>query len=349
MRLESPLYLLLLLILPAAVFYLRRWKGSSFIRHSALTTMQSIAPTLKVRLKFIPSLFRIIALGLIIVAITRPQFGREKINDYSKGIAIEMVLDRSSSMSEAMEFDGKAMTRLDAVKLVFEEFVKGNDDELAGRENDLIGLIAFAGFADTICPLTLGHNGLLQLGRQVRLVNVREEDGTAIGNALALAAARLNKAEENLKKRGAELRDDYIIKSKAIILLTDGVNNRGDITPSQAAALAKKWGIKIYCIAIGDNRARQSGIFQMFNQRSLKSEMAYLDKIAKETGGIFQTAADSAALRKVYKEIDKLEKSEVESVKFLDYQERFLPSAIAAFILLLLEVILNNTFFRRVP
>ena len=163
-----------------------------------------------------------------------------------------MNADRSSSMTAEMEYRGMRRNRLEVVKKVFEEFIMGNGEELEGRPNDLVGMVAFARFADTMAPLTLGHGALLRFLDQVRIVTRRAEDGTAIGDALALAAARLRTAEEDLARYADESGDkEYEIKSKIIILLTDGQNNFGQRTPEQAAELAADWDIKVYTIGVG--------------------------------------------------------------------------------------------------
>jgi Ca-activated chloride channel family protein len=350
MRFESPLYFLLLLVLPAIYFILQRRQLQGFIRHSSVKIFSEIRPSFKVRFRWLPNALRILALTLIVIALSRPQEGREKVNDFSKGIAIEMVVDRSSSMRAPMEFDGERMTRLDAVKKVFDEFVVGNGRSLKGRKNDLVGLIAFARYADTVCPLTLGHDGLVSLGKKVRLVQQRSEDGTSIGDALALAAARLRKSEETLKKRNNEQKANFKIKSKIIILLTDGVNNNGKVSPLQAAELAKEWGIKVYSIGVGEkSRSESRNVFDMLTGNRGDVDTELLSRIADSTGGKFNMVSDADELRQVYAEIDTLEKSEVESVRFLDYKEKFTPWAAAAFCAVVLEILLSCTIFRRVP
>ncbi len=348
MRFESPYYLLLLLVLPLVYWYLHRRSRFGYVRHSSIASIKAITPSLRVRMKSLPVIIRMLALALLIVAIARPQKGSERIDDFSKGVAIEMAVDRSSSMGAEMDFDGKSLSRLKVVKKVFREFVHGNGGELKGRLNDLIGMIAFARYADTICPLTLGHNGLLQLEKQVKLVQQRSEDGTSIGDAIALAAARLKNVEKSLRDRGVKIDKKYEIKSKIIILLTDGVNNYGKYTPLEAAKLAKKWGVKIYCIGIGnDGGDGAGGLFGFFANSSRSIDTGLLEKISSLTGGKFYMAGDSDSLRNVYKEIDNLEKSEVKSVRYLDYKERFVILAIFALGLLLIEVVLQTTIFRR--
>jgi len=351
MHFASPFALLLLFVLPVLYYFSHYRAGKASLRFSNTGAAASTGNSLRQRCEVLLPIARFLALALIIIALARPQQGQERVRDLSKGIAIEMVLDRSGSMAEEMNFDGKRLNRLEVVKRVFNEFVAGNRGTLDGRPNDLIGLVTFAGFADTIAPLTLGHDALIQLVEEVELVQLKSEDGTAVGDAIALAAARLKTAEEAQLRVNAELGQDYEIKSKIIILLTDGQNNRGEQNPLEAAKLAKEWGIKIYTVGIGGDPAAQQlrsplGSFR-FSQRTL--DESTLSEIANITGGIYRRAGSGTALREIYEEIGELEKSEVESLRYLDYKERFLPFVLAAFVLLVGEVSLRDTWLRRLP
>lgn len=352
MHFASPLAFLLLLALPALYYFSHYRTRRAALQFSNTAAAAAAGRTLRQRCEALIPAARFLALLLLIIALARPQQGQEKVRDLSKGVAIEMVLDRSGSMAEEMDFDGKTLNRLEVAKRVFKEFVAGNGDTLEGRPNDLIGLVTFAGYADTIAPLTLGHDALIELVENVELVQLKSEDGTAVGDAVALAAARLKTAEESQLRVNARLGTDYEIKSKIIILLTDGQSNRGENTPAAAAQLAKEWGIKIYTIGIGGDPAGQRvrsalGSFVIPGQRSLDEDT--LQGMAKITGGIYGRAGTASALRAIYEEIGALEKSEIESIRYLDYKERFLPFALAAFVLLMGESVLLGTWLRRHP
>ena len=310
--------------------------------------------SLRQRLAFIPTVLRVAALILIIVAIARPQKGLEKVRDLNKGIAIEMVVDRSSSMGAEMVYDGQRMNRLDVVKQVFETFVLGDGDDLKGRGSDLVGMIAFSRYADTVCPLTLAHGALPRFLDTVHLAKQQtEEDGTAIGDAVALASARLKTAEEVMAAQAPDRTDRYNIESKIMILLTDGQQTAGERDPMAAAKMAKEWGIKIYTIAVGGEEAIQSrySIFGSFlsSMRGQQMDTSTLRAIAEETGGRFFEAQNAEALKEVYSSIDELERSEIESIRFMDYRELFVRFAIAALLAVALEIALNCTVFRKIP
>jgi len=354
MRFESPLAFLILLIVPVLIWLRVRRRGQGSIRFSSTRNAGGSGRSLRQHLAALPFMLRLLALTLLTVALARPQQGRERIHDVSKGIAVEMVVDRSGSMAAEMEYEGERLNRLEVVKRVFEQFVLGNKKDLPGRPNDLVGMIAFARYADTVCPLTLAHGALSHFLEKVQLVQRRSEDGTAIGDALALAAARLKTAEETLSRQISEQGREktYEIKSKIIILLTDGENNCGKRTPLQAAETAREWGIKIYTIAVGGGEAVTTirtpfGNYKMPG-RSRVDERT-LRELADETGGIARVAHDAKSLHAVYKEIDKLERSEIESVRYMDYREIFVPLALASAVALLLEVLLRCTVFRRIP
>ncbi len=319
---------------------------------SSLKNAKAAGDSVRRRLALLPLALRVAAILLVIVALARPQMGREKVKDVTKGVAIEMVLDRSGSMGAEMEYGGGRLNRLEVVKRVFEEFVTGNGRELEGRPNDLIGMIAFARYADTMAPLTLGHGALVRFLGSVDLVKRRSEDGTAIGDALALAAARLKTAEEEIAKYADESGTEYDIKSKVIILLTDGQNNYGRRAPVEAAELAREWGIKVYTIGVGSGEGVTTvrtllGSFKVPTGGGVDAKT--LERIAEVTGGVFRIAEDEESLRSIYAEIDELEKSEIESVRYVDYREMFVPFAAAAMIALLLEAALASTIFRRIP
>jgi Ca-activated chloride channel family protein len=354
MRFDFPWALLLLLLIPLFLFLRSRTEGGLTLGFSDLSLLPA-STSLRSRLPQLPLGLRLLALTFLIIALARPQAGLEKVEDISKGVAIEMVVDRSGSMGSEMKFDGQSLSRLDVVKKVFAEFVSGNGRDLKGRPTDLIGLITFARYADTVCPLTLAHGALSGFLDTIRLVPQRSpENRTAIGDAIALAAARLQTAEETLARQnggGAKESKSYQIKSKIIILLTDGQSNAGRHLPEEAAALAKKWGIKIYAIGVGGDDVAQ--VQTIFGTRMVRTgegvDRQTLGKIAETTGGIFRMADDAPALRGVYQEIDRLEKSEIESIRYIDYKEYFVPFALAALILLSLETILRCTLWRRLP
>ena len=345
-RFESPWMLLLLLPLAALVAW--RFRERVRLRFSSTSTAAAIPATWRSRLGRLPLLLRTLALAALIVALARPQHGTERVRDVSQGIAIAMVVDRSSSMGERIRYAGRNLTRLEAVKQVFKDFIDPNEGTMGGRPNDLIGMTAFAQYADSVCPLTLSHATLVQLLDSVQLVVDRREDGTAIGDAVALAAARLQRAEESLE-RVDEAAQDYEIKSKIIILLTDGENNAGDRSVRDAGELCKQWGIKVYAVGVGDDRSVNTRFGRLtaplrpgFDDRALRA-------VAELTGGKYWLATDSDALQAVHAEINDLEKSEIESVRYSEYREAFVPWALAALVLLSIEALLRQTWLRTNP
>ena len=352
-RFATPWAFMVLLVIPALLLYRYRFARPGTMRFSSTNAAARAGGSFRTRFAWLPALLRVAAIALLVVALARPQRGHEKVRDVTKGIAIEMVLDRSGSMGTEMDFLGVRMNRLDAVKKVFEEFLMGNQKTLKGRPNDLVGMVAFARYADTMAPLTLEHGALLRFLESVKVVTRQNEDGTSIGDAIALAAARLRTAEEELSKRASEEGGkEYEIKSKVMILLTDGQNNFGKRTPQEAAELARDWGIKIYAIGVGGREAVATmrtlfGDFKVpvgegVDQKTLRT-------VAEITGGRFWLAEDDAGLRDIYAQIDELERSEIESVRFVDYRELFAWFALAALAVLLAEAALANTVFRRIP
>lgn len=345
-RFESPW--MFLLLVPLAALVLWRRSDRVRLRFSSTAAASRVAGSWRARLVGLPALLRALVLAALVLAMARPQHGTERARDISQGVAIGMVVDRSSSMGERMRFGGQAVTRLEAVKKVFQEFVDPAEGEMGGRPNDLIGMTAFAQYADSVCPLTLSHATLIQLLDSVRLVEDRREDGTAIGDAVALAAARLHRAEESLRQPGQD-QPGYEIKSKIVILLTDGENNAGDRSVRDAAELCKQWGIKVYAIGVGDEHGLQTPFGRLSTPLRRGFDDRALRDLADVTGGKYWLATDAGTLRSVHEEINRLEKSEFEIVRYLDYREAFAPWALAALVLLSIEILLRQSLLRTVP
>ena len=342
---------MLLLLLPLLFWLRSRETRRATIRFSSVEIASQAGKSLRQRLTFLPILLRILSISFLVIALARPQKGLEQVRETNEGIAIEMVVDRSSSMGEEMIFDGVRTNRLEVVKKVFEDFILGDDDKLEGRPNDLIGLISFARYSETTCPLTLAHDTLPSFLKTLQLANPRsEEDGTAIGDAIALAAARLEKAEEVMQKSNEDEGSDYELKSKVMILLTDGQQTAGKRDPLSSAELANEWGIKIYTIAVA-GKPQSGGLGGLFQglMRGGGADTQTLQSIANKTGGKFYEAQNAQSLTKIYQEIDELEKSEIQSIQFTDYKELFVPFALIALLLLSAEALLNSTIFRKIP
>jgi Ca-activated chloride channel family protein len=296
---------------------------------------------------------------LLVVALARPQEGKELLRDSTRGVAVEMVVDKSSSMLQDMQLGDETVPRIEVVKRVFSEFIEGGK-ELRGRADDLIGMVTFARYATTVCPLTLDHGTLLQYVDKTWCVEPNSsDDGTAIGEGVGLAAARLKNIEKELRRAG-EAGDDYEVKSRVLILLTDGEDTvasqiPGTMTPLESADLCKEWGIKIHAIGIGDEqgaRVSRDRFMDSFFSRRLgrrSFDPQTLEEMAKRTGGIFRVATDADSLRAVYAEIDAMEKTDISTERYLEYTELFAPFALASFCVLALELLLSWTFFRRIP
>lgn len=352
MRFATPWAFLALLLIPLLLYYQLGRKRPQALKFSAIELFRPVGISWRQRLAAMPLCLRVLALILLVTALARPQQGIEKTYDISHGIAIEMVIDRSSSMGEKMVINNMGTNRLEAVKKIFEEFVGGNGKQLAGRPNDLIGLVSFARYPETVCPLTLAHEALGGFMANIQLVTNRIEDGTSIGDGIVLAAARLQKAEEVMSR---EYKNDagghYEIKSKIIILLTDGAHNAGTLTPLEAARLAGQWGIKIYTIGIGEDidTSGIQGFFARMNRLARGVDKKTLKEIADTTNGIFRMASDADSLRTIYEEIDRLEKSEIESIRHIDYAEHFPFFVMTALALLVMEMTLRATVLRKIP
>ncbi len=363
MELYSPWALLLFLVLPVMGYLMLRKKRGAAVRFPSLVDMRNCPVSWRLRLRPLLVVARLLCLALLILALARPRKGTVLSEVSTEGIAIEAVVDRSGSMSAEMDYEGEKLDRLEVVKRVLTDFVEGDEKDLHGRTGDMMGLVTFARYADTVCPLVLSHGVLTEFLKQTQIVSLRNEDGTAIGDAIALGAARLKKAEEEIRRRRAELgfagsgerSDDiagFTIKSKIMVLLTDGQNNAGRHRPLEAAELAKKWGIKIYCIGIGSSQAYRMvqtplGTFRMPAEQELDEGL--LKSIAETTGGFYSRADDARSLRKIVETIDKLEKTEVKSVQYTQYAEHFGSWTLPALVLLGFEMLAGCTVFRKIP
>ena len=324
-------FLLLLLLIPYVLgYFLYNRKMEPSMRMSDTFPYRFAPKSWRVRLLHLPMLLRMLAFTMIVFMLARPQTHNSWGERTVEGIDIMLSMDVSTSMLA----EDLRPNRLEAAKEVAAEFI-------SGRPDDNIGLNIFAGEAFTQCPMTLDHQSLLNL-----LVNVRTDiaangliqDGTAIGMGLATAVGRLKESKS---------------KSKVVILLTDGSNNCGDISPMTAAELAKKYNIRVYTIAVGTNKVARypvnvGGTIQ-YLPMAVEIDTKTLKDIATTTNGNFYRATNKAELKKIYKDIDTLEKTKLDVKKFNKRYEGFLPFAIAAIAALLLEVLLRITVFRRIP
>ena len=355
---HSPWYFLLLLLLPLIAWRLFSKQRKSSIRFTSVSIAKRLSPTLRQRLLWLPKLLTLLALLFLIVGLARPREGRDRTIVNSEGIAIEMVVDRSGSM-QALDFkiDGEHVDRLTAIKNVAGKFVTGDpegDQDLEGRFSDLVGLITFAGFADGVTPPTLDHGFVVANLNKTEIVEVRSEDGTAIGDAIALAVEKLNALDERQEEK---------VKSKVIILLTDGENTAGELEPVAAAEVAQTMGIKIYTIGVGTKGQAPFPVLNRFTGRQMvrmievNIDEETLQKVAQTTGGKYFRATDTDSLMGIYEEIDQLEKTKVESKNFTDYRElavqpyrlgsvSIAPLLLIAFGLLIGRIVLQNTWLR---
>ncbi len=323
--------LLLLLIIPYVIWYVMyRKKTEPTMRMSDTYAFRYAPRSLKVTLMPLSMLLRILAFTMTVLVLARPQTQNSWSNKSVEGIDIMLAMDVSTSM---LAEDLKP-NRIEAAKQVASEFI-------AGRPDDNIGLAIFAGEAFTQCPMTTDHASLLNLLQNVRTdIAARGliEDGTAIGMGLANAVSRLKESKA---------------KSKVVILLTDGSNNRGDISPMTAAEIARSLGIRVYTIGVGTNNVAPypmpvAGGVQYVNI-PVEIDTKTLSEIAAATEGDFYRATNTKELRNIYKEIDQLEKSKLNVKTFSKRYEAYQPFALVAILALLLEILLRITIFRRIP
>jgi Ca-activated chloride channel homolog len=288
-----------------------------------LDQFDNAGKTIRHYLRHFLFILRILAITILIVVLARPQSTDRFQNTSTEGIDIILTLDISGSML-ARDFKPD---RLEASKNVATEFI-------SGRPYDRIGLVVFSGESFTQCPLTTDHSVLINLMREIKSGMI--EDGTAIGMGLATAVNRIKDSEA---------------KSKVIILLTDGVNNRGEIAPATAAGIAKTYGVRVYTIGVGTQGMApypvQTPFGMQYQDMPVEIDENILKEIASSTGGRFFRATDNNKLIQVYKEIDKLEKSKIDVKQFSRKEEKYLIPAIIVFILLALEIILKNTVLKN--
>lgn len=334
--------LLLLVLIPALwVLWLRPGRRS-VVHFSSLQALRGTGGTVRRRARLLLPLLRTVALVCLIVAVARPQTPDESRCVLVEGIAIQMVLDTSWSMNDRdLSPADQRLTRLDVVKDVFRRFVRG-DDRLGGRPNDLIGVIRFARHADSVCPLTLDHGTLLDALDKIeipldRYGRPREEAGqTAIGDGLALAVERLKDL-----KRTTGSGDQHVITSRVVILLTDGENNAGMVTPRQAGELAAVFGIRVYTIVAGTG--------QRVGRQRLPVDDDVLRRIAAVSGGRHYRARERAALDEIYAEIDRLERTKTEERRYVAWNELAWGWLMGAFVCLSLQTLLDATLLRKIP
>lgn len=319
------LYFMVLIPLMLLWYFFKGKRSEPSITFSSLNVIRTAHSTLREKLRHVPIILRMLVVALIIIAIARPQSFSSGENIYSEGIDIAMVLDISGSM---LAEDLKP-NRLEAAKNVIDKFVEG-------RTTDRIGLVIFAREAFTQCPLTVDYSVLRNLLLEIKSGMV--EDGTAIGNALANGVNRLK---------------DSKAKSRVIILLTDGINNSGEVDPISAAQIAQTFGIRIYAIGVGTRGEAPYPVQTPFGIRyqmvPVEIDEDVLKKISQSTDGQYFRATNNRTLGEIYEKINQLEKTRVEITSYRNAKELFYPWLGAGILLLFLEAGLARTFLKKLP
>ncbi len=322
----NPLAFYLLIIIPILIIYyiFKNKKSQTAINISTFSGIEKTKPSLKVRLRHLPYIFRLIAIAFLIITLARPQSSTSNKQLKTEGVDIVLALDISGSMTA----EDLQPNRLEAAKKTALEFIDN-------RIDDRIGLVVFSGKSFTQCPVTIDHEVLKNLFTGLKTGMI--EDGTAIGLGLATATDRL--------------KDSKAI-SKVIILLTDGINNRG-ISPLTAADLAKTFNIRVYTIGIGTKGKAPIPIKTPFGQQYIYEDVQIdedmLTKIAESTNGKYFRATSNKSLEKVYEEINKLEKSKIDELIYSKKSEEFLPFVLAGLGALVIELFLSLIIFRKLP
>jgi len=328
-RLADPWTLLLLLLLPVLAWRYRRRirEGAGSLLFASTVGFEGERPPWTVRVRHALFAVNLLALALAVTALARPQLGTEEEEVLTEGVDIIIALDSSGSMAAE---DFAPRNRLYVAKLVVSRFVEG-------LRHDRAGLVVFAGKAFTRCPLTLDYGALLHVVDGIELGAI--EDGTAIGNALATCLNRLRESAA---------------KSKVIILVTDGVNNRGEVQPLDAAEMARALGVKIYTIGIGSHGTARfpvddPGYGRVYMDLPVEIDEASLTRIAEMTGGLYYRATDRPSLEKIFEVIGRLEKTKIQVKTYTHYDERFADFLLPAMVLILITTIAVSTRFARLP
>ncbi len=326
MSFANPGYLfLLLLLIPVIGWYIYELhKSDASVQISSTSTFAKQSSTIRVWLLHVPFVLRVAAISLLTVVLARPQLTNRWSSQNTEGIDIMMALDISGTMLA----EDLTPNRLEAAKKVAQDFV-------LARPNDQIGLVVFAGESFTQCPLTTDRAALVNLFKAVDYGMI--EDGTAIGLGLANAVNRMKDSET---------------KSKVIILLTDGSNNRGDIDPQTAAEIAKTFGIRVYTIGVGSYRqARvpvQTPIGKQYVMMDPEFDETTLRSIAQTTGGQYFRASDNKTLKAIYEQIDQMEKTKLRVREYSKHTENFMPFLVAALLCLVIEIIIRYFVIRTI-
>lgn len=329
-RFEDPWLFGFLALIPLMLYYHGKGLGKSSIRFSSLDTVRQLRQPRIIILRHLPVALRCLVIALLATALARPQAGITSTEVLTEGIDIMLCLDTSGSM-QALDFiwQDEHQNRLQVVKRVVHDFIQG-------RNNDRIGMVVFGAEAFTQCPLTLDYGVLLSFLDRVEIGMAG--DSTAIGSALSVCVKRLK---------------DLQSKSKVVILLTDGRNNAGSIDPETAAGMAHTFGIKVYTIGVGTEGKVPFLVDTIIGKQAVYQRVdldeAILKKIASATGGTYFKATNTEALAEIYRQIDRMEKTTVETKEYTEYRELFHPFLLAGLALLLLEVGLTNTRLRRIP
>ena len=319
-------YALILVPLMAAWYFWRGRKGTAPLSLSGFENLDDNMTSVRVWLRHVLAVLRMAVVVLIVVVLARPQSSNQWEQVTTEGIDIVMCMDISGSM-QAMDFKPN---RLEAAKNVGIEFVNA-------RQNDRFGLVVFAGESFTQCPMTTDRAVVINFLKEIDFGVI--EDGTAIGMGLATAVNRIKESKA---------------KSKVIILLTDGVNNRGDVGPVTAAELAAGYGIRVYTIGVGSHGNAPIQLQDMFGRTITQSMPVEIDEkvlqlIAESTDGAYFRATNNNKLREIYQEIDQLERTRLDVKQFSKKKEEYFPFLLAALLILLAEVLLRYTVFRTIP
>jgi Ca-activated chloride channel family protein len=333
---RDPFFLVFGLLAP--LVYALASSSPSTVRYSSLALLRSAPSSWRVKLLPLPAACLALATLALAVALAGPRTGDASSKIHREGIAMMLVVDRSGSMN-ARDFvrGDQSIDRLQALKQVLHRFL-GTDGKGPGRPDDLVGLVTFAGYADSVAPLTLDHANLMAILDDTGIVRDPDEDGTAIGEGLALAVERLRR---------------HPAKSKVVVLLSDGVSNRGDISPTQAAELAEAHNIKVYTVGAGTTGFAPYPVPWrgriVLRQVRVELDERELDAIAERTGGRYFHAENADALQEVYDEIDALERTEIIELRYMQYREHYAGFAATGLALILAAALAGQTFLRRLP